>query len=46
LREKIVEKKRIIKTKSIVTGHLEIIGAKVFDDFSSVITDIITGYHF
>jgi hypothetical protein len=39
-----VEKKRIIKTKSIVTGHLEKIGAKVFDDFSSVITDLIKGH--
>jgi len=39
-----VEKKRIKKTKSIVTGHLEKIGAKVFDDFSLVITDIIKGH--
>ncbi|MBN1974077.1 MAG: GIY-YIG nuclease family protein [Sedimentisphaerales bacterium] len=39
-----MEKKRIIKTKSIVTGHLEKIGAKVLDDFSSVITDIIKGH--
>jgi hypothetical protein len=39
-----VEKKRIKKTKSIVAGHLEKIGAKVFDDFSSVITDIIKGH--
>ena len=39
-----VEKKRVKRTKSIVTGHLEKIGAKVFDDFSSVITDIIKGH--
>lgn len=38
------EKKRVKRTKSIVTGHLEKIGAKVFDDFSSVITDIIKGH--
>jgi len=31
------------KTRAIIAGHLEKIGAKVFDDFSSVITDIIKG---
>jgi len=31
------KKKR--KTRSIIAGHLEKIGAKVFDDFSSVITE-------
>jgi hypothetical protein len=35
------KKKR--KTRAIIAGHLEKIGAKVFDDFSSVITDIIKG---
>src|SRR4030043_2094665 len=31
------------KTRSVIAGHLEKIGARVFDDFSSVITDIIRG---
>jgi hypothetical protein len=35
------KKKR--KTRAIIAGHLEKIGAKVFDDFSSVITGIIKG---
>jgi hypothetical protein len=37
-------KKKVKRTKSIITGHLEKIGAKVFDDFSSVITDLIKGH--
>ena len=32
------------KTRAIIAGHLEKIGAKVFDDFSSVITDLIKGH--
>jgi hypothetical protein len=36
------KKKR--KTRAIIAGHLEKIGAKVFDDFSSVITDLIKGH--
>jgi hypothetical protein len=32
------------KTKSIITGHLEKISAKVFIDFSKVITDMIKGH--
>ncbi|MFH1616780.1 MAG: GIY-YIG nuclease family protein [Planctomycetota bacterium] len=32
------------KARAIIAGHLEKIGAKVFDDFSSVITDIIKGH--
>lgn len=39
-----MEKKRIKKTKSIITGHLEKIGANVFDDYSSVITDLLRGH--
>src|SRR4030043_1000577 len=31
------------KTRSVIAGHLEKIGARVLDDFSSVITDIIKG---
>src|SRR4030042_3297334 len=31
------------KTRSVIAWHLEKIGARVFDDFSSVITDIIRG---
>jgi hypothetical protein len=31
------------KTRAIIAGHLEKIGARVFDDFSSVITGIIKG---
>jgi Restriction Enzyme Adenine Methylase Associated/GIY-YIG catalytic domain len=31
-------------SRSIITGHLEKIGAKVFDDFSSSITDLIKGH--
>ena len=38
-------KKKVKRTRSIITGHLEKIGAKVFDDFSSVITDLIKGHH-
>jgi hypothetical protein len=37
-------KKKAKRTRSIITGHLEKIGAKVFDDFSSVITDLIKGH--
>ena len=37
-------KKEKHKARSIVTGHLEKISAKVFDDFSSVITDLIKGH--
>jgi hypothetical protein len=36
-------KKKVKRTRSIVTGHLEKIGAKVFVDFSSAITDLIKG---
>jgi len=36
--------KRKHKTRAIIAGHLEKIGAKVFDDFSSVITDLIRGH--
>jgi hypothetical protein len=32
------------KTRAIIAWHLEKIGAKVFDDFSSVITDLIKGH--
>ena len=32
------------KTKSIVTGHLEKIGQKVFTDYSSAITELIKGH--
>jgi hypothetical protein len=44
LRYKIVEKKRIVKTKSIVTGHLEKIGQKVFTEYSIAITELIKGH--
>ena len=37
-------KKKAKRTRSIITGHLEKIGAKVFDDFSSAITDLIKGH--
>lgn len=37
-------KKQKVKTSSIVFGHLEKIGAKVFDDYSNVITDLIKGH--
>lgn len=37
-------RKKKNKTRAIIAGHLEKIGAKVFDDFSSVITDIIKGH--
>ena len=42
-REVIMAKKKARKTKSIITGHLEKIGANVFDDYSSVITDLLHG---
>ena len=32
------------KTKSIITGYLEKIGSNVFDDYSSVITELIKGH--
>ena len=38
------KKKTTRKTKSIITGHLEKISAKVFVDFSKVITDMIKGH--
>ena len=37
-------KKTQRKTKSIITGHLEKISAKVFTDYSNVITDMIKGH--
>ena len=37
-------KKKTRKSKPIVTGYLEKIGAKVFDDYSSVITEMIKGH--
>ncbi len=37
-------RKKRRKTRAIIVGHLEKIGAKVFDDFSSVITDLIKGH--
>lgn len=37
-------RRRKNKTRAIIAGHLEKIGAKVFDDFSSVITDLIKGH--
>jgi hypothetical protein len=36
-----MEQKRKHKTRAIIEGHLEKVGAKVFDDFSSVITNLI-----
>jgi hypothetical protein len=36
-------RKKKHKARAIIAGHLEKIGAKVFDDFSSVITDLIKG---
>lgn len=36
-----VEKKRIKKTKSIVIGHMEKIGQKVFTDCSTTVTELI-----
>lgn len=36
-------KKKQRKTRAIIAGHLEKIGSRVFDDFSSVITDLIKG---
>jgi hypothetical protein len=44
LREKIVEKKGIKKTKYIVTGHMEKIGQKVFTEYSTAITELIRGH--
>ena len=37
-------KEKARKTRSIITGHLEKIGANVFDDYSSVITDLLRGH--
>jgi predicted GIY-YIG superfamily endonuclease len=37
-------KKQKAKIDSIVFGHLEKVGAKVFDDYSHVITDLIRGH--
>ncbi len=37
-------RKKKHKARAIIAGHLEKIGAKVFDDFSSVITDLIKGH--
>ena len=37
-------KKKKHKARAIIAGHLEKIGATVFDNFSSVITDIIKGH--
>lgn len=36
-------KKKARKTRSIITGHLEKIGSNVFDNYSSVITELIKG---
>jgi excinuclease UvrABC nuclease subunit len=36
-------RKKKHKTRAIITEHLEKIGANVFDDYSSVITDLIKG---
>jgi hypothetical protein len=37
-------KKKSRAVRSIIVGHLEKIGAKVFDDYSSVITELIRGH--
>jgi len=37
-------KKKARKSRPIITGHLEKIGSKVFDDYSSVITGLIKGH--
>jgi len=37
-------RKKKHKARAIIAGHLEKIGAKVFDDFSSVITNIIKSH--
>ena len=39
-----MDKKKIKKTKSIVTGHMEKIGQKVFTDYSTAITELIKGH--
>jgi hypothetical protein len=39
-----MEKKRIKRTKSIVTGHMEKIGQKVFTEYSIAITELIKGH--
>jgi hypothetical protein len=44
MRIKVVDNKRIKKTKSIVTGHMEKIGQKVFTEYSSAITELIRGH--
>jgi len=36
-------KEKARKTRSIITGHLEKIGSNVFDNYSSVITELIKG---
>jgi hypothetical protein len=36
-------RKKKHKVRSIITGHLEKIGSEVFDDYKSVITDLIRG---
>jgi hypothetical protein len=38
-----MEKKKKHKARSIITGHLEKIGSNVFDNYSSVITELIKG---
>jgi hypothetical protein len=37
-------KKKTRKARTIITGHLEKIGSNVFDDYSSVITDLSKGH--
>jgi hypothetical protein len=37
-------RKKKSKARSIITGHLEKIGSKVFDDYRTVITDLIKGH--
>ena len=39
-----MSRKKKHKTRAIIAWHLEKTGAKVFDDFRSVITDLIKGY--
>jgi hypothetical protein len=36
-------KEKVKRTRSIITGHLEKIGSNVFDNYSSVITELIKG---
>jgi hypothetical protein len=36
-------KEKVKRTRSIITGHLEKIGSNVFDNYSSVIKELIKG---